>query len=111
MSKRLYVGNIPFSLTPDRLKEIFSGAGTVVSANIITDRESGRSKGFAFVEMSTEEEGAKAIASLNGADCDGRPMTVAAAHPAPNRGEGGGGGFRGGGGGGGGPRRFGPRRQ
>lgn len=108
MGKRLYVGNIPFSTTEEKLKELFASAGNVASVRIITDRDSGRSKGFAFVEMSTDEEAQTAISTLNGREVDGRNMTVAEAHPAPARegGGGGGGGRREGGGGfGGGGRR------
>ena len=108
MGKKLYVGNLPFSLDSGGLKSVFGSAGNVVSANIITDRESGRSKGFGFVEMSTDEEAQNAIASLHGTEVEGRAITVAEARPQPPRegGGGGGGGFRGGRGGGGGGGRF-----
>src|SRR6202046_2177269 len=105
MGKKLYVGNLPFSATEQVLTDTFAQCGTVESAKIITDRDSGRSKGFGFVEMSTEAEAADAIAKFNGADYEGRAMTVNEAKPmAPrdNRGGGGGGGGRGGFGGGGG---------
>lgn len=107
MGKKLYVGNLPFSATDQILFDTFAQCGTVESAKIITDRDSGRSKGFGFVEMSTDAEAADAIAKLNGADYEGRTMTVSEARPmAPreNRGGGfgGGGGGRGGFGGGGG---------
>ena len=107
MGKKLYVGNLPFSANESSLEQIFAQAGTVESAKVITDRDTGRSKGFGFVEMSTDAEAADAIAKFNGADYEGRPMTVNEAKPmAPreNRGGGGGGGFGGGGnrGGGGG---------
>src|SRR3954467_12742993 len=104
MGKKLYVGNLPFSATEQELTETFGECGTVDSVKIITDRDTGRSKGFGFVEMSTDDEAQKAISKFNGADYDGRAMTVNEAKPmAPreNRGGGGGGGFGGGGGGGG----------
>jgi RNA recognition motif-containing protein len=99
MGKKLYVGNLPFSATEQVLTDTFSQCGKVESARIITDRDSGRSKGFGFVEMSTDAEAAEAIAKFNGADYSGRAMTVNEARPMVPR-EGGGGG-RGGGGGGG----------
>src|SRR3954451_3573590 len=105
MGKKLYVGNLPYSATDKILSDTFSQCGTVESSKIITDRDTGRSKGFGFVEMSTDAEAADAINKFNGADFDGRPMTVNEAKPmAPrdNRGGGGGGGGRGGFGGGGG---------
>ncbi len=101
MGKKLYVGNLPFSATDQILIDTFAQCGTVESAKIITDRDSGRSKGFGFVEMSTEAEAADAISKFNGADYDGRAMTVNEAKPMAPR-EGGRGGFGGGGGGGGG---------
>src|SRR6201993_4914820 len=104
MGKKLYVGNLPFSTTEQSLTDTFSECGTVDSVKIITDRDTGRSKGFGFVEMSTDDEAQKAISKFNGADFDGRAMTVNEAKPmAPreNRGGGGGGGFGRGGGGGG----------
>src|SRR3954453_21718581 len=104
MGKRLYVGNLPFSATEQALTETFGQCGTVESAKIITDRDTGRSKGFGFVEMSSDTEAQAAIEKYNGADFDGRPMTVNEAKPmAPREGLGGGG-FGGGGGGGGGGR-------
>lgn len=103
MGKKLYVGNLPFSATDQTLQETFSQCGTVESAKVITDRESGRSKGFGFVEMSTDQEAADAIAKFNGADFNGRPLTVNEARPMEPR-SGGGGGGRGFGGGGGGGR-------
>ena len=106
MGKKLYVGNLPFSATEQSLIDTFSQCGKVESAKIITDRDSGRSKGFGFVEMSTDAEAAEAINKFNGADYEGRPMTVNEAKPmAPREGRGGGGGGgggRGGFGGGGG---------
>lgn len=98
MGKKLYVGNLPFSATDQTLTELFSPFGTVESSKVITDRDSGRSKGFGFVEMSTEEEAQAAISKLNGTEYEGRAMTVNEAKPmAPreNR-SGGGGGFGGG---------------
>jgi len=101
MSNKLYVGNLPFSATDESLKEMFGQAGQVESARIITDRDSGRSKGFGFVEMSSEQEAADAIKKFNGADLNGRALTVNEARPmAPRDGGGGGRGQRGGGGGG-----------
>lgn len=99
MGKKLYVGNLPFSATDQILSDTFAQCGTVESAKIIMDRDSGRSKGFGFVEMSTEAEAQDAISKFNGADYDGRAMTVNEAKPmAPreNRGGFGGGGDRGG---------------
>jgi RNA recognition motif-containing protein len=81
MGKKLYVGNLPFSATSQTLSDAFAECGTVESANIITDRDSGRSKGFGFVEMSSDAEAAQAISKFNGADCDGRAMTVNEAKP------------------------------
>ncbi|MGZ3723429.1 MAG: RNA recognition motif domain-containing protein [Bdellovibrionales bacterium] len=104
MGKKLYVGNLPFSATEQDLSETFAECGTVDSVKIITDRDTGRSKGFGFVEMSTDDEAQKAISKFNGADYDGRAMTVNEAKPMAPRegGRGGGGGFGGGGRGGGG---------
>jgi RNA recognition motif-containing protein len=81
MGKKIYVGNLPFSATDQSLAETFKGFGTVESSKIITDRDTGRSKGFGFVEMSTDAEAAKAISELNGKDNDGRAMTVNEAKP------------------------------
>jgi RNA recognition motif-containing protein len=92
MNKKLYVGGLPYSVTEDKLQEIFSAHGTVESARVITDRFTGRSRGFGFVEMSNEEEAQTAIDSLNGSDLDGRSLTVNEARPQENRGGGGGGG-------------------
>jgi len=100
MGKKLYVGNLPFTATEQVLTETFSQCGKVESARIITDRDSGRSKGFGFVEMSTDAEAAEAIAKFNGADYSGRAMTVNEARPMVPREGGGGGGGRGGFGGG-----------
>lgn len=104
MGKKLYVGNLPFSVTEGSLTDLFSPFGTVESCNLITDRATGRSKGFGFIEMSSDEEATKAIEALHGKDCDGRALTVNEARPQePRTGGGGGGrgGFGGGGGGGG----------
>ncbi len=92
MNKKLYVGGLPYAVTEDKLQEIFSAHGTVESARVITDRFTGRSRGFGFVEMSSEEEAQTAIDSLNGSDFDGRSLTVNEARPQENRGGGGGGG-------------------
>lgn len=101
MGKKLYVGNLPFSATDQSLSEVFAQCGTVESSKVITDRDTGRSKGFGFVEMSTEAEAQDAISKFNGAEYEGRPMTVNEAKPmAPREGGGGRGGFGGGGGGG-----------
>ena len=95
MGKKLYVGNLPFSATDQVLADTFAQCGSVVSSKIITDRETGRSKGFGFVEMSSDAEALDAISKFHGADYDGRAMTVNEARPmAPreNRGSFGGGG-------------------
>ena len=103
MGNKLYVGNLPFSATDQSISDLFSTAGTVTSAKIITDLDSGRIKGFGFVEMSTSEEAQTAISKFNGVDNGGRPMTVSEAKPQEPRDRGSrGGGFRGGGGGHGG---------
>ncbi len=98
---KLYVGNLSFGTTEDDLQDLFSAAGTVESVSIVTDRDTGRSRGFAFVEMATKEEGEAAIAQLNGREIDGRSLTVNEAKPRePRSGGFGGGGGRGGGRGG-----------
>ncbi len=109
MGKKLYVGNLSFGTTQENLESLFGAHGTVESAQIIMDRETGRSKGFAFVEMSSDAEAQAAIAALNGQDNDGRALKVNEAKPRESRsgGGGGGGGYgrgRSGGGGGGGRR-------
>lgn len=89
MAKKLYVGGLSYDTTEETLKKTFAEAGTVETAVVIMDRDSGRSKGFGFVEMSTEEEAAKAIEMFNGKDLDGRTVTVNEARPMeerPNRG-------------------------
>ena len=83
MGKKLYVGNLPFSATDESLQEIFAQAGSVQSAKIITDRDTGRSKGFGFVEMNTDQEAADAIQKFNGADLGGRALVVNEARPKP----------------------------
>lgn len=94
MGKKLYVGNMSYSVTSETLKQLFGAFGKVTSADVIMDRETGRSKGFGFVEMSTDAEAAAAIAGTNGKDVDGRALTVNEARPqAPRTG---GGGFGGG---------------
>ena len=85
MAKKLYVGNLSYDMTEDALKDTFSQAGTVESASIIKDKMSGRSKGFGFVEMSTDEEAQKAIEMLNGKEFDGRALTVNEARPMEER--------------------------
>ena len=81
MSKKLYVGNLDYSVTDEKLAELFAEAGSVASAVVITDRQSGRSKGFGFVEMSSEAEAKKAIELFDGKDIDGRNMVVNEARP------------------------------
>jgi len=81
LSTKLYVGNLEYSVTSDQLNELFAQAGTIVEATVITDRYSGRSKGFGFVEMSNEEEAKKAIEMLNGQDFQGRNIIVNEARP------------------------------
>jgi len=100
MGKKLYVGNLPFSATENTLNDLFASYGTVESARLITDRASGRSKGFGFVEMSSDDEAQKAIDGCNGKEFEGRALTVNEARPQEPRSGGGGGGFGGGGGGG-----------
>jgi len=91
MGAKLYVGNLPYSVTEERLQQHFAQHGSVVSARIITDKFSGRSKGFGFVEMSTDEEARKATSALNGADFEGRNIVVSEARPQAPRPMGGGG--------------------
>ncbi|HYE14397.1 MAG TPA: RNA-binding protein [Pyrinomonadaceae bacterium] len=102
MTVRLYVGNLAFQTTSDDLQQLFSQAGTVESANVIEDRETGRSRGFGFVEMATKEEAEAAISQFNGREVGGRALTVNEARPREDRGGGGGRGGYGGGGGRGG---------
>jgi RNA recognition motif-containing protein len=96
MGKKLYVGNLPFSTNEQTLQQHFSQSGNVESCKIITDRDTGRSRGFAFVEYSSDEEAASAVSKLNGVEFEGRALTVNEARPQESRG----GGFGGGGGGG-----------
>src|SRR4051812_49721860 len=109
MSMKLYVGNLAFATSSQDLQELFAAAGTVESASVVEDRDTGRSRGFGFVEMASKEEGEAAIAQFNGKEINGRALNVNEARPRENRGGGGGrGGFgggrgRSGGGGGGGP--------
>ncbi len=93
MSKKLYVGNLPYSATDQSLTDAFSECGTVQSAKVIMDRDSGRSKGFAFVEMSTDTEASNSITRFNGTDLDGRAINVSEAKPQEPRNEGSRGGF------------------
>src|SRR5262245_54487032 len=104
MAKNIYVGNLVWDATSDDLLALFQEHGAVARAQVITDRETGRSRGFGFVEMDNDAEAQKAIDALNGADFKGRPLTVNEAKPREDRGGGGGGGGRGGYGGGGGGR-------
>jgi cold-inducible RNA-binding protein len=99
MGRKLYVGNLPYSATEQSLREAFAASGTVDSVSLITDRDTGQSKGFAFVEMSSDSEAQTATQEMNGKMLDGRQIKVNEAKPRENRG-GGGGGNRGGGGGG-----------
>lgn len=85
MGKRLYVGNLSYALKSNDLEDVFRKVGEVVSAKVVTDMETGRSKGFAFVEMATDELGAKAIESLNGQEVGGRALKVTEANPRPER--------------------------
>ena len=101
---KLYVGNLAFQTTSDDLQDLFAKAGTVESAAVVEDRETGRSRGFGFVEMSSKAEGEAAISQFNGTDFNGRNLTVNEAKPRENRAGGGGGGRGGYGGGGGGGR-------
>ena len=103
MAAKLYVGGLSYSTTSDGLREFFAQSGNVLSATVITDRFSGQSRGFGFVEMNAAEDAQNAISQLNGRELDGRRITVEISNPqAPRTGGGGGGGRPGGGGGGGG---------
>jgi RNA recognition motif-containing protein len=107
MGKKLYCGNLSFNTSSNDLDQMFAEFGTVKSAEVINDRDTGRSKGFGFVEMSNDNEAMAAISGMNGKERDGRTLTVNEARPKENRTGGGGGGGRGGyGGGGGGGRRY-----
>ena len=103
MTKKIYVGNLSFNTTEDQLTELFGQHGSVQSASIVTDRYSGRSRGFGFIEMSDDAEAQAAIEALNGTELEGRVLNVNEARPKTDR-SGGGGGGRGRGGGGGGGR-------
>ena len=94
MNEKLYVGGLPYAVTEDKLQEIFSAHGTVESARVITDRFTGRSRGFGFVEMSSEEEAQTAIDTLNGSELEGRTLTVNEARPQEDRSDKRGGGGR-----------------
>jgi RNA recognition motif-containing protein len=109
MAKRLYVGNLAYSVTEADLREAFAEAGNVADVKVVLDRESGRPRGFAFVEMSTDDEAAKAMSTLNGRDIQGRTISVSEARERTGGGGGGGGG--GGRGHGGGGRGFGGRER
>ena len=108
---RIYVGNLSYQATEEELRELFEPYGEVAEVNVVTDRETGRSRGFAFVEMPSKEEGTAAIEALDQKDSQGRTLRVNEAQPRQQSGRGGGGGgYGGGGGGGGGGGRGGPRR-
>ena len=96
MGSKLYVGGLPYAATESQLTTLFAAHGTVESARVITDKFTGQSRGFGFVEMATQEEGKAAITALNGTQMDGRPLTVNEAKPQEPRTSGGGGGGRGG---------------
>lgn len=110
MGRKLYVGNLSYDVTSSSLEQMFSQFGTVQSAQVIQDRDTGRSKGFGFVEMGSDQEAQSAIDGMNGQEFNGRTLTVNEARPREDRGGGGGGGGRGGrggyGGGGGGRGRY-----
>jgi cold-inducible RNA-binding protein len=106
MGKRLYVGNLSYQTTEMDLRDLFGQHGTVAEAKLVMDRDTGRPRGFGFVEMSTESEATAAISALNGQDCQGRALTVNEAQERSSGGGGGGGGGRGGRGGGGGGGRW-----
>ena len=109
MNNKLFVGNLSFNTTENDLQDAFAAHGTVLEANLMMDRASGRPRGFAFVTMGSDEEAQKAMTAMNGASLDGRNLTVNVARPREERSGGGGGGGRGGrgyGGGGGGGKRY-----
>jgi RNA recognition motif-containing protein len=101
MGNKIYVGGLPYSVTDGRLEEVFAAHGTVQSAKVISDKFTGQSRGFGFVEMGSSDEAQKAISALNGTQLDGRTLVVNEAKPMESRGGGGGGGGRGGNRGGG----------
>jgi RNA recognition motif-containing protein len=105
MAQKLFIGGLSFSTSDERLRELFAAAGTVESAAVVTDRDTGRSRGFGFVEMSTAEEAAEAVKKFNGQEVDGRTLKVELANPSGSGGGRSGGGYRSGGGGGGGGNR------
>lgn len=96
MAMKLYVGNLSFQTSSEDLQQLFAQAGTVESASVVEDRDTGRSRGFGFVEMASKEDGEKAIQQFNGTDLNGRNLTVNEARPREDRGNRGGGGGRGG---------------
>jgi RNA recognition motif-containing protein len=104
--KNIFVGNLSYNTSENAVRSLFEEYGTVDRVSIATDRETGQQKGFAFVEMSVDAEGERAIESLSGREVNGRALTVNEARPKSDRGSGGGGGYRGGGGGGGGRNRY-----
>lgn len=85
MATKLFIGSLAWATNDDSLRDFFAQSGTVVSANVISDRETGRSKGFGFVEMSTEDEAKAAVDALNGKELDGRPIVVSEARPREDR--------------------------
>jgi len=107
--KNIFVGNLDFGATEDTVRQLFEAYGAVERVSLMTDRETGRSRGFAFVEMTNTDEADRAITALNGANVGGRALNVNEARPKPQGG--GGGGFRGSGGGGRGPGGGGPRQR
>ena len=109
MGRKLYVGNLPYSATDQSLREAFSASGTVDSVNVITDRDTGQSKGFAFIEMASDREAQAAMQAMNGATIDGRQIKVNEAKPKGSGGGGGGGGRSNSGGYGGGGGGYGRR--
>jgi RNA recognition motif-containing protein len=100
MGRKIFVGNLPFSIGEAELRQLFEQKGAVEALTVMRDTDTGRSRGFAFVEMTSEEDAQKAIAELNAYSVDGRNLTVNEAKPKPERRGGGGGGYRGGAGGG-----------
>ncbi len=111
MGRKLYVGNLPYTTTEDELRDLFSQAGAVDTVNVVRDNATGRARGFAFVEMATDQEAQAAITELNEFQLGGRGLTVNEARPKPALAGGGGGGYGGGGGGGGYAKPKGSRRN
>ena len=97
--KNIFVGNLSFGATEDSVRSMFEAYGTVDRVSVVTDRDTGRARGFGFVEMSVNDEAERAIAALNGRELDGRALNINEARPKEDRGGGGGGGYRGNGGG------------